>query len=165
MEKWKKINEFSNYEVSNYGNVKHVVNGLLSKAISKKGYEVVSLWKNNKGHTKTIHRLVGFAFLKKQDYQNSINHLDSNRANNHFSNLEWCSHNENMTHGYKFGKVRPPRHDKKIIMLDMNDKELNIFNSIKDAAIFINGDPSHITKVLKGKLNHHKYKKFKYYEL
>lgn len=162
MEEYREIKNFPNYQVSNLGNIKNLKGKLLSKYVSKKGYVVVCLYKNNKGTTKTVHRLIAQAFIPNPENKPYINHIDSNRANNDIKNLEWCTQSENLKHGYKYGKVRPPRNDRKIIMMDMNENYITTFDSIKKAANFIDGDPSHITKVLKEKLNHHKYKKFKY---
>ena len=48
----------------------------------------------------TVHRLVAEAFLPNPDNLEEVNHIDSNRANNHVSNLEWVSHSDNMKHAY-----------------------------------------------------------------
>ena len=57
---------------------------------------------------KCIHRLVAYTYLNKVDGKNKINHKDSNRLNNHISNLEWCTSSENNTHAYKTGNKIPP---------------------------------------------------------
>ena len=51
----------------------------------------------------TIHRLVAEAFIPNPDNKPEVNHIDSNRANNHASNLEWVTHSENMRHSYNKG--------------------------------------------------------------
>jgi hypothetical protein len=45
-----------------------------------------------------VHRIMGFTFLDKPDGKTEINHKDFNKANNHISNLEWCTKQENMAH-------------------------------------------------------------------
>lgn len=45
-----------------------------------------------------LHRLVALAFVPNPDNKPFINHKDCNSFNNHFSNLEWCTHQENMDH-------------------------------------------------------------------
>jgi hypothetical protein len=42
-----------------------------------------------------VHRAVAETWLTKGD-GNCVNHIDHDKTNNHASNLEWCSHSENM---------------------------------------------------------------------
>jgi len=70
---------------------------------SQTGYYMVSLWKNNKGHTKSVHRLVAIAYLPNPENKLEINHKDSNRTNPNVENLEWATRSENVIHGYKYG--------------------------------------------------------------
>lgn len=66
---------------------------ILKQHKSKKGYCVVYVYDTNmKGRNQRVHRLVAEAFLKGRSEENSIvNHIDGNKENNHYSNLEWCS--------------------------------------------------------------------------
>jgi hypothetical protein len=45
-----------------------------------------------------VHRLVAIAFVPG-DNSLDVNHKDLNKANNHWTNLEWCSHADNIKHG------------------------------------------------------------------
>jgi len=55
--------------------------------------------------TYRVHQLVATCFLSPADSpeRKFINHKDSNKSNNHFSNLEWCTHAENMLHAKMHG--------------------------------------------------------------
>lgn len=75
-----------------------------------------------------INRLVCFAFnklenkLNYEDYEGiEVNHKDGNTLNNHADNLEWVSHNENMSHSYATGLNKKQR-----IVLQYN-RETNEF--------------------------------------
>lgn len=59
-------------------------------------YAFVAL-SNGCGETeyKSVHRIVGEAFLTKTDGQDVINHKDHNTLNNHADNLEWCTQQYN----------------------------------------------------------------------
>ena len=67
------------------------------------GYLYVSLWKNNKGKTCSVHRIVAKAFIPNPDNKPEVNHNDSCRTNPHKDNLTWCTSSENSIHGYKYG--------------------------------------------------------------
>ena len=108
---WKVIPEYSDYQVSNLGRVRHGIY-ILNTTIPK-GYKVVSIKNDNKEWKQvSIHRLVGMTFLSKDKYDKSvwdklqINHIDGNKLNNNISNLEWCLPRENVLHAYKM-KLNP----------------------------------------------------------
>lgn len=67
------------------------------------GYLYVSLWKDNKGKTFSVHRLVANAYIPNPDNKPFVNHKNSNRADPSKQNLEWCTQSENLTHGYTHG--------------------------------------------------------------
>ena len=55
--------------------------------------------KNGKYKSFCIHRLVGIYFVDKYDENlNVLNHIDGNKLNNHVSNLEWNTTQENLEH-------------------------------------------------------------------
>lgn len=108
-EKWKVIEGFEIYIVSNTGKVRSttrtvrnnngsfVVEGKEIKGIDNgKGYLRVSLYKNGKPQRKYIHRLVARHFVPNPEGKPCVNHMDCNSLNNHAENLEWCTHKENM---------------------------------------------------------------------
>jgi hypothetical protein len=50
-----------------------------------------------------VHRLVAMTFLNKPEQCTEVNHRDKNRCNNHVDNLEWTTHEQNITHKYGDG--------------------------------------------------------------
>jgi hypothetical protein len=102
MEQWKKINNFDNYEVSNYGNVRSLnykQQGIIQilKPSVYKNYLKVSLFKESKCYTFRVHQLVAVAFLNHTicGMKKVINHIDFNTLNNNVSNLEVITHRQN----------------------------------------------------------------------
>lgn len=69
------------------------------------GYLYVGLWKDNKGKTCSVHRLVARTFIPNPDQKPFVNHKDSNRTNANKNNLEWATQSENTQHGYDFGNM------------------------------------------------------------
>lgn len=116
---WKKVEGYENiYEVSNHGNIQsidHFVVGkksrtqkgrVLSVSISTKGYHQVSLSLLGRRFHTGVHRLVAKAFLANPDNKEQVNHKDGNKSNNHVSNLEWATNQENIIHAYKNNLVK-----------------------------------------------------------
>jgi len=46
----------------------------------------------------TIHRMVAELYVPNPLNKPHINHIDGNRLNNHYTNLEWVTRSENMKH-------------------------------------------------------------------
>lgn len=91
MENWKPIKDFSLYEVSDQGNVRNVVSGLiLSGSPDSNGYLLVDLRRNRKRFNRKIHRLVAEAFLPNPDSLPEVNHT-GRKQDNRAEKLEWRS--------------------------------------------------------------------------
>ena len=75
------------------------------KDCEKNGYIKNGLiLKNGKTKHYFRHRLVMICFDFREDYQDyQVNHIDGNKLNNNFDNLEWCTNQENRIHAVKFG--------------------------------------------------------------
>ena len=72
--------------------------------LDKYGYKRVSLCKEGKVKTISVHRLVALNFVEGN--QNlTVNHKDGDKLNNHFSNLEFISASENTKHAHRIGIV------------------------------------------------------------
>jgi len=108
------------YQVSNTGIVKsldkapsykghsYLKGRELKQEITKKShtdYRRVTLSKNSKTERFLVHRLVADAFIPNIDNKPHVNHIDNNGSNNHYSNLEWVTHSENMLHAQKQGRL------------------------------------------------------------
>ena len=73
----------------------------LKPDIGKQGYQRVTLSHEGKTQRFLIHRLVAECYIPNLNNLPYVNHIDNNPMNNSVSNLEWCSHSENMLHCYK----------------------------------------------------------------
>jgi hypothetical protein len=84
------------------------VQGRLRKQSSTQGgYKIVSARVGNKTPAIYVHRLVAEAYIPNPENKPEINHKDGDPSNNHFSNLEWVTHSENMRHAVDTGALKP----------------------------------------------------------
>jgi len=104
MEVYKKITQFPDYEVSNYGNVRSIKKCKILSLSKSNGYLKISLYNNKKRKTCFVHRLVAFEFLPLKENKNIINHIDCNGYNNKIENIEWCNQSENIKHAHKLNR-------------------------------------------------------------
>ena len=93
MESWKVINDFPNYEISNYGNIRNKTR-LIKAVPNKHGYNVVVLCDSIRKSV-NVHRLVALAFIPNPENKPCIDHIDGNKSNNHADNLRWVTSKEN----------------------------------------------------------------------
>lgn len=114
---WKPIWGSRNYFVSNYGRVKragsyrwntynkkwsyypeHIMSQ--SDNNSKGYYRVPICFKDGTSRQIAVHRLVAEAFKVNPDINKytQVNHLDGNKANNYWRNLQWCTDEMNRKH-------------------------------------------------------------------
>lgn len=137
------------YQIDEFGNVysldKRVNAGImyhtsvvkkgkqLKPETCKNGYKRVLLisWENKRCH-KLIHRLVAEAFIPNEYNLPQVNHKDGNKNNNHYSNLEWCTQQENNVHALKIGLRSGKRRGVPITVKGIS------FKSITDAAKYFN---------------------------
>ena len=103
------------YQVSNYGNVKslqrvhphnkkYLIGGhLLKRRFKKDGYFWYILTKNDKPKGFLEHRLVAYHFCENENNYKEVNHIDCDKTNNFYKNLEWCTRSHNVKHAYTNG--------------------------------------------------------------
>jgi len=105
MELWKKVSPiYGEYEVSNFGRVRRAKPKRIKKpTVSKNGYFVVNLWKNNRGRVVCVHDLVAEAFIGPKPKSMCVNHIDGNKLNNVPDNLEYVTKAENTKHAWATG--------------------------------------------------------------
>lgn len=103
------LKEFPQYAVTDCGEVINLQRGgrALSPSKSANGYMKVNLCRDGRVFTKAVHRLVADAFMGPSTLQ--VNHKDCDKANNHLSNLEYCTPAENSKHAWENGLMEPAR--------------------------------------------------------
>ena len=157
---WKDVYGFEGiYQISNYGNVRSVdrlikySNGnivsykgqAIKPYIATNGYVLVDLTKEHKRYKKIVHRLVAEAFIGNPQMFPEVNHIDENKQNNHFENLEWCTvkYNRNFgTRNIRSAKSKDYKsiseknrliQGKRVLQLDKTGRIINRYISIREA--------------------------------
>lgn len=126
MEVWKSVPGYEEYyEVSSLGNVRSLDRvclkkdgkiekrmGRILKPALRAGYPFINLAVDGNHKQVHVHRLVAQSFCAKSDGCNVVNHLDGDKCNNNYLNLEWTTHQGNMRHALDNGlKVAPKGED------------------------------------------------------
>lgn len=174
---WKDIKGYEGiYQVSTYGRIKNSSGKVLKQTIAK-GYYYISLNKNHKASTKSVHRIVALTFLPNgYSKKKEVNHIDENKLNNKLNNLEWCTHKYNMNYGtiiertsetryknklikYGYATKKPIKKRKysypkrnKIIQLTIDGLKIVDYDSISQAEKALNISHGNIHKCLKGQI-------------
>ena len=114
MEKWKRIDGFPLYAVSNYGRIKSYNNyhrrcrmRILKPNMTQGGYVIIALSDSGKRTTTTVSRLVAKAFVPNPENKPEINHKNGVKSDNFYLNLEWMTSSENKLHAYHNGLMKP----------------------------------------------------------
>lgn len=162
-ELWKEIKidgfECKNYYISNLGRFKNN-KGIIMKDYKPHHSGYIYVRVNIKKFA--LHRLVALMFIPNFENKPFVNHIDGNKINNCLENLEWVTCSENNKHNYTNNIKK--KYTRPIIQYDLEMNELNKFNSIKEAADFLNICSSGIKAVLCKKQKTSKNFIFKYLE-
>lgn len=79
------------YEVSNLGRVK--INGVITKPLTTSlGYK--------RSGSFLVHRAVAELFIPNPENKPFVDHIDTNRVNNHINNLRWVTNKENCNNPF-----------------------------------------------------------------
>lgn len=95
--------EFNNYLIYEDGRVFSLKSNKFLKGDIVAGYIQYTLYINGKGVRYKAHRLVAMMFLEMIEGKNVVNHIDGNKLNNHYTNLEWCDQYHNNKHARDTG--------------------------------------------------------------
>ena len=89
---------FFDYKIYNDGKIFSLKsNKYLKHEITKTGYHQVTLYVNGNKIREKIHRLVAYLFCcPPENYLTlTVDHIDGNKDNNYYTNLEWVTISEN----------------------------------------------------------------------
>jgi len=107
-ERWARIQEFEDYLISDFGRVYCASKDKIKTHHLNQGYPSVSLKRADQTKSYLIHRLVAVAFVPgRSNERNIVNHIDGDKTNTHYVNLEWVTSCENTYHAIRTGLRKP----------------------------------------------------------
>jgi hypothetical protein len=90
---------FERYVVYSDGRVwSDRIKGFAKQHLNNQNYFTIGLWSHNKQFNWLVHRLVATLFVPNSnpDLYTVVNHIDGDRHNNNYTNLEWCTQKQNL---------------------------------------------------------------------
>lgn len=112
----KTINGYKNYIIYKDGRVWSKNKRGFLKWRKFGSYFGVTLCKNGETKNCYIHRLVANAFIPNPLNLPEVNHVDENKGNNNFQNLEWCTRMQNIHHGTGLKRMGE-RHSREVLQI------------------------------------------------
>ena len=105
---WKSCSEASRYHISNNGDIfDWELERLISVQTNKDGYKCVTLTLDDKTRkTFKVHRLVALVFVPNLEKKPTVNHIDGDKGNNWYLNLEWATRSEQTQHAWDNGLIQ-----------------------------------------------------------
>lgn len=160
-ERWKQIEEFPNYEVSDCGRVRRQAKKemiYLGGSKHKQGYQAFFLTNDVGEFGRLGHRLVALAFVENPNNKPNVCHRDGNPQNNNWWNLRWDDQTGNLAdtlehgtglHGERayFAKLT----EAEVIWIKETYAQDKYHGCIKDIAECIGHPYTRVRDVLRGK--------------
>lgn len=149
IEEWKALDCYGikrgYYQISNHGRIRSMISDppkVMKTELSLQGYCRISLMNKCGRHSHySVHRLVGFMFIKGYKPDLQINHIDGSKLHNTWYNLEWITASSNIRHSYMLNlsenalrKINDD--DARLICISLNNHNgsiMNVYNELKNS--------------------------------
>lgn len=117
-------------------------NKFLTETINETGYLKVTLFKNLNKKCFYVHKLIALTFVPNFDNKETVDHIDKNKLNNHYTNLRWATRSEqniNKDRSEKMQKTAEKGAEKVSRSVEMwsldHSTLIKTFKSCREAAI------------------------------
>lgn len=122
-----------------YGKTKVKTEGKVKRChIGSKGYYLVSLTKDKKQKTYSVHRLIAETLIPNPEKKPFVNHKNGNRTDNRVENLEWVTSSENVLHSYRTLNYSPSEYTRNKRRIKMSGRTPHINNIDANGTLIIN---------------------------
>ena len=151
--RWVDLPGFPNHQGSITGQIRNKKRkNILKPHIDKDGYCVMSL--GSVDNVK-VHRVLCEAFHgPSPDKKTQVNHIDCDRQNNNFLNLEWSTPSENIKWSVRKGNIDPIKASRKASESNLKPIRITetgeVFDSVQECASYLGVIPTNISRVLVG---------------
>ena len=154
IELWLTIRNFPDYKISNWGRVfSKKINTYITGKPNTGGYWQVRLINDDGYKDVLIHKLVAEYFVPNLfGVGTQINHIDENKMNNRWDNLEWVTPKENINYGTAKERIKKHQHNRNIMQFDLDGNFIKEYPSASAAAKAVGRFPMSITSAANGKL-------------
>lgn len=96
--------DLSDYEITPEGTVINKHTGrILKQQFNDKGYLRFGIMTDKGRRMVLVHRIVAQLYVPNPDNKPQVNHIDGNKSNNKYDNLEWVTNQENRDHAMQHG--------------------------------------------------------------
>jgi len=147
---WKPIPFNTDYSVSNLGRVRNKRAAILRQQINHAGYPRCYPYYLGKKTCYFTHKLVALAFIDNPLNKPFINHINGVKTDNYPNNLEWCTHKENINHGFSTGLIirkKGADNKKSMVLIHVN---YGIYCTVEEAAKMTNCTSFHMRNMING---------------
>lgn len=141
--RYKKLKGFKRYLVFENGEVvDNVDNKVIKKNLDLTYFKVTLLNDNGRNISFFLHKIIASLYCENPENKKQVNHIDGNKLNNNFTNLEWCTQSENMRHSLRIGLKK----SKGVRQYDKNHSLIREFNTLNEAADAVGIDKAAISR-------------------
>ena len=85
---------YKGYQINRDGRIYNKDKSLKKFHKNSSGYYVVDIYEKGIRQRWLVHRLIATLFVDNPKKEKVINHIDGNKLNNHYTNLEWTNHSK-----------------------------------------------------------------------
>lgn len=162
---WKTYPDYPFLQVNQFGEVRskdkevvgkdgrkyHFKGRVLKQHLSKNGYLQVSFGVNGKTINLYVHRMVATCYVPNSLGLPQVNHIDCDRTNNRWDNLEWCTPQYNSQYRNKLGHWVNNNPSHPVVAVNPETSEVFWFESQSEAARQLEVNLGNMNSVIKGK--------------
>lgn len=131
---------------------------VLKPSLDKDGYERITIQNGGNKKIYYVHRLVALNYIPNPNNYPVVNHIDGNKRNNHYTNLEWCTITHNNNHALKTGlrDMKNNKLSKPVLQYDMKGNFIKEYASANEARRQTGLSQGHISECCRNEIKQYR---------